>query len=88
VLIVTHHAPLIQNGVGSAEYWFSEREPAFASDLSRRLIERHDNLVGMLYGHTHFLQNLTWTNGCVIRSNPKGYPGTDKYFVRDAVFYA
>ena len=72
-VLLTHHAPLLQHGVGSAQYWFSQNETAFGSDLKSRLIDKHDNLTAIVYGHTHHPQNSMFENGVRIVSNPLGY---------------
>jgi hypothetical protein len=84
VVILTHHAPLL-NGTSAPEFDDSPNAVAFATDLTR-LMKKHVKL--WLFGHTHFSsQQVIPETNTFVASNQMGYKeDKDVGYKEDLVF--
>jgi hypothetical protein len=70
VIVMTHHAPLLNKGSSNPRFFYSESNHAFCSDLEGVL---GGPVKFWIYGHTHWFQDMT-VQGTRVISNPRGYP--------------
>ena len=70
-IVVTHHAPLVQECVDNPDDYFTQ---FYASDQSR-LINSNSQILLWAYGHTHMPRCFQFNKTCTVWSNPVGYPG-------------
>eukprot|EP01119_Soliformovum_irregulare_P005055 TRINITY_DN1639_c2_g1_i1.p1 TRINITY_DN1639_c2_g1~~TRINITY_DN1639_c2_g1_i1.p1 ORF type:complete len:635 (-),score=201.77 TRINITY_DN1639_c2_g1_i1:12-1916(-) len=80
VLVLTHHAPLLNFGSSEPQFFHTDTNSAFCTDLRKILGNPIDTWA---YGHTHWFQDMT-VNGTRVVSNPRGYitkPAYDPSFV-------
>ena len=78
IVVVTHHAPL----QASTKLSQHKLAPAFVSDLSNLLFDRHIDL--WVHGHTHEFCDYMFNNTRIV-SNPLGYPGEGTGFKPDLI---
>jgi len=69
VIVLTHHAPLVDIGTSDPQFFGKPSNSAFCTDLKYLLGKP---IKCWAYGHTHWFQDLT-VNGTRVVSNPHGY---------------
>lgn len=69
VVVMTHHAPVINLGSSDPQFFDSKSNSAFCSDL-RYILGAPVEV--WAYGHTHWFQDMN-INGTRVISNPRGY---------------
>lgn len=72
IIVMTHHAPLLRQGVTNPGLWKTvdpSVTSSFKSDLRNNFKE---NVIGWVYGHTHWNQNMIYRD-VIIASNQCGY---------------
>lgn len=71
IVIVTHHVPSWKCKTSDNNFGHFY-DSAYFNDLDD-LINKHDNLVGWVYGHDHHKHDDIKINNCKLVSNPRGY---------------
>ena len=76
IVIVTHHAPSwkCKTSDNKFDHFY---DSAYFNDLDD-LINKHDNIVGWVYGHVHHKHDDVIINNCRLVSNPRGYAVYDR----------
>lgn len=83
VVVVTHHAPLLQ--CAASEYAGNISNAYYTSDLSEFILD-NENILFWVYGHIHNAPSEIECGNCLVLNNSYGYNGENPSFDRNACF--